>query len=333
MATIRKRFDRYQVQVRRKGNPSISKSFLARKDAERWAREMEAALDRGDQSVTQPSRITLRELLQRYRAEITPHKKGRNQECRRLNRLIRDPISELTLDLLSSSELAKFRDGRVKDGVRACQYDLILIRHAIEIGRREWGLAIAANPVSGIKVPNGVNRRERRLEPGEHELLRDAALRSRNTLIWPLVELALETAMRRSELLRMKWDDLSLDDWTVELPDTKNGSSRIVPLTPKALAIIQSLHQSDKHIVPLTENAARQAWERLVARAGISNLRFHDLRHEAISRFFELGLSIAEVALISGHKDVRQLFRYTHLRPEAVASKINQLQSFDPELA
>ena len=80
-----------------------------------------------------------------------------------------------------------------------------------------------------------------------------------------------------------------------------------------------------KRLFPMSANALRLAWERLKRRAGIRDLRFHDLRHEAISRFFEMGLSIPEVSLISGHKDVRMLLRYTHLRPADVAQKLNSL--------
>jgi len=74
---------------------------------------------------------------------------------------------------------------------------------------------------------------------------------------------------------------------------------------------------------PVNANAFRLAWERLRKRADLCDLRFHDLRHEAISRFFEMGLSIPEVAVISGHKDARMLFRYTHLRAEDLVKKIN----------
>lgn len=79
-------------------------------------------------------------------------------------------------------------------------------------------------------------------------------------------------------------------------------------------------------VFPTTAEAIRRAWSRALQRADIENFHFHDLRHEAISHFFELGLSVPEVALISGHRDARMLFRYTHLRPESVGEKITQLQ-------
>jgi integrase len=74
----------------------------------------------------------------------------------------------------------------------------------------------------------------------------------------------------------------------------------------------------------MTELALRQSWERLVKRAGVNGFRFHDFRHEAISRFFEMGLSVPEVALISSHRDARMLFRYTHLKVENVVTRLGR---------
>ena len=128
--------------------------------------------------------------------------------------------------------------------------------------------------------------------------------------------------MRRGELLKLRWIDVDLDKGLALLPDTKNGHSRQVPLTPAARATLSRLPRCSERVLPITDTALRQAWDRLVDRAGITNLRFHDLRHEAVSRFFERGLNVAEVALISGHRDPRMLFRYTHLKPQHVADKL-----------
>ena len=102
----------------------------------------------------------------------------------------------------------------------------------------------------------------------------------------------------------------------------KNGHERVVPLTPLAAQTLSSVPRLSDHVFPLTSYAVRQGWDRLVKRAGLVDFRLHDLRHEAVSRFFEMGLTTPEVALISGHRDVRMLMRYTHLRPEAVAEKL-----------
>ena len=123
--------------------------------------------------------------------------------------------------------------------------------------------------------------------------------------------------------MRLRWENVEEDRRVLSIPETKNGHPRVIPLTSAALALLSSLRDAGAGtIFPLSPNAVRMAWERLRIRAGLPCLRFHDLRHEAISRFFERGLSIAEVALISGHRDVRMLFRYTHLRAEDVAKKL-----------
>ena len=94
-----------------------------------------------------------------------------------------------------------------------------------------------------------------------------------------------------------------------------------MPLTKAARDVLLRLAKQDERVFPISANCVRLAWERCRSKAGISDLRFHDLRHEAVSRFFEMGMSVPEVALISGHKDVRQLFRYTHLNPANIFKK------------
>ena len=134
--------------------------------------------------------------------------------------------------------------------------------------------------------------------------------------------MAVETGMRRSELLAMRWDDVDVGARTVLLRSTKNGHPRTVPLSPRALEIIRDTPRFGKIVFGVSANAVRLAWERLKRRAGVTDLRFHDLRHEAVSRFFENGLNMPEVAAISGHKDPRMLMRYTHPKAEAIALKL-----------
>ncbi len=128
--------------------------------------------------------------------------------------------------------------------------------------------------------------------------------------------------MRRSELLAMRWEDVDVEARTVLLRKTKNGFPRTVPLSTLALNVIKDTPRCGDTVFIVSANALRLAWERLKRRAGVSGLRFHDLRHEAVSRFFEKGLNVPEIALISGHRDPRMLFRYTHPKPEEVAAKL-----------
>jgi integrase len=107
---------------------------------------------------------------------------------------------------------------------------------------------------------------------------------------------------------------------------TKNGQPRCVPLSSEAVLVLKAARgatseQRDR-VFATTAEAIKLSWQRATKRASLDDLRFHDLRHEAISRFFEKGLSLPEVALISGHKDPRMLFRYTHLKAESLVQRL-----------
>jgi len=128
------------------------------------------------------------------------------------------------------------------------------------------------------------------------------------------------------ELLNMRWRDVWVQRRTLDIPVAKNGHARTIPLSSGALMALRALNDSGtspaERILPITHDAAKMAWKRLAKRVGLTDLRFHDLRHEAISRFFQKGLSVPEVALISGHRGPRMLFRYTHPRAEEIAAKL-----------
>ena len=204
MGSIRRRNGKFQAQVRRDGVTPVSKTFTNRKDAVVWVRGIEARIDAGETNVSAPKATTLAHLLSRYSQEVTPAKKGCDPEQRRLSRLLRDPIAATPLSKLTSAKLAEFRDHRMNDGVRAAQYDLILIKHCIKLARLEWGVPMPNNPVDAVRIPNGIKRRERRLRDGEYDALMQAARSCKNTLIWPMVDFAIETGMRRSEILSLR---------------------------------------------------------------------------------------------------------------------------------
>jgi len=118
------------------------------------------------------------------------------------------------------------------------------------------------------------------------------------------------------KILRIDYNDIGSQILTIN--QTKNGHPRTIPLTKRALYILGNTQLP----FPMSANAVRLAWDRLKKKGNIKDLHFHDLRHEAISRFFEKGLSIPEVALISGHRDYKMLFRYTHLKAEDILRKL-----------
>ena len=325
MASIRKHRDKWQVQIRRKGRGALSRSFHVLKDAEEWARHMEVLADRGDLPADPAAlrRITLGQLVERYRDTVSPRKRTHEGERLALNAFLRHPICRRSVSDVTTVHFAAYRDERLKCVKPASvKRDLTPIHNLYEVARNEWDLPIRENPLSRLKIEGSDQRRERRLRPGELEALIEAAEETRNKLVLPIVMLALETAMRRGELLALRKHHIDLDKRSLLIPESKNGRARTIPLSIPAVELLAK-HLTEGRLFPLTANAFRLAWERLIRRAGISGLHFHDLRHEAISRLFEKGLSVPEVALISGHRDLRMLLRYTHPMSEGILKKLD----------
>jgi integrase len=341
MATIRKRGQRWHAQVRLSGHPALTKSFILRADAEAWARQQEVRIEQGDiVSIRRDlSRTTLRELLVRYRDEVSPTKRSHRSEAARIGTILRDDISDLPLSRLDASAIASYRDERLKlVSGGAVRRELTILQHCLKVAMERWGVRLSDNPVQQVARPGHAASRTRRLLDDELGGLLRLLSRHRNPLIREVFLFALASGLRRGEVLSLLWTDVNLSQATAHLPMTKNGEPRTVPLSPSAMEVLTRLNDarhgspeslpdpscdpSDDRVFPISANAFRLAWERVKKRAGIKDLRFHDLRHEAISRFFEMGLTVPEVSLISGHKDPRMLFRYTHLRPENVARKL-----------
>ncbi|WP_280136642.1 site-specific integrase [Methyloceanibacter superfactus] len=186
------------------------------------------------------------------------------------------------------------------------------LHNLFEVARDEWGLPLPENPLGKLRLSASQRRRERRLNEGELDRLMAAAGSCRNPLIVPIILFAVATGMRRGEILNVRWDHIDREGRSLLIPHTKNGHSRTLPLMRETTEVLDTLSEMGDWVFPMSGNAFRLAWDRLRARAGLADLHFHDLRHEAISRFFERGLTVPEVALISGHRDPRMLFRYAH---------------------
>ena len=322
MANIRKRGSKWQVQIRRAGHSSITKTFNRREEAIAWGRSQEVRLDASEAGIALPVKETLAKLLGRYAADITPQKKSAASESRRIVRLLKDPISQYRICDLTSEILSKFRDRRLLDGQRAAAYDLQIIRHVLNIASSEWGMNMKENPLDKVRFPAPSKPRDRRLKAGELEVLLAAANESGSAYMPALILLAVETGMRAGEMLKLKWADWSEGEAIIQLRNTKNGRDRVVPLTPLANQVVASLDRKSDKILPTNYEAVKSAWQRLRKRTGISDLRFHDLRHEATSRFFEMGLTVPEVASITGHQTPTMLLRYAHADIQKVREKL-----------
>lgn len=251
-------------------------------------------------------------------------KRGEAQERYIIRALCRTAITKHPVDKLTGMLLAQHRDKKLREVKPATvRRELAVLRHCIEIARKEWGLPIPRNPFEDLKLPSPGEGRDRRLHKGEWEIMKKEAYSSNYWFIGPFIELAIETGMRRGELLGLLWTNVDLKKQLAFLPITKNGKPRKVPLSPSAVKILGRIERTRERVFPISEYALRRAWLGLLKTCKINGLRLHDLRHKSISRFFEKGLSLPEVAVISGHRSFSMLFRYTHIRAEDIAQKLS----------
>jgi len=342
MATIVKSPSKaWKAVIRRQGWPTVSKSFRTKRDAEDWARFTEDEMIRGVYVRRSPSEATTVDAaLKRYLNEVTPSKRPSTQRSEhfRANSL-RKTLGRYSLAALTPDIVASFRDKRLGQGksVSTVRLELALLGHLYTVATKEWGLGLVYNPVASIRRPAPSHGRTRRVSWSEaHRLLRSCDSHSNPMLGW-VVRIALYTAMRQGEILSLARDQVDLNRRVVRLNETKNGSARTVPLSKRAAKVFKQalshlLRPVDTDLVffgePGRDGKRRpyrinKVWTNALERAHIQDLRFHDLRHEAISLLVERGLSDQEVAAISGHKSMQMLKRYTHLRAEDLVAKLD----------
>jgi integrase len=326
MATIEKRGQFWRVKIRRAGLLAQTRTFDNRTQAQQWARSVESEIDKGivvDRRTAQ--RLSLSDVLERYRREVTPTKRGSADESLRLKAMAQRPFARIRMAALTSSHLAAYRDERLRVVSGATvNREFGLLSHAIDTARREWDVYLPTNPCTLVRRPPQGRPRSRRLQGDEEQRLLAACRDARNIWVAHFVALAIETGMRRGELLTLQWSNVDLERRIALLPVTKNGESRGVPLSSRAIAILRGLPASSNGRVfgELTADALKHSFKRAVRRAGIKGLRLHDLRHEATSRFFEKGLNVMEVASVTGHKTLQMLKRYTHLSVTDLATRL-----------
>lgn len=385
MASFRKRGElQWQARILRKGYPPQVKTFPTRVEAEAWARAVESEIDRGVfVSRAAGEATTLHEALQRYETEITVTKRGFAQEGSMIRVWQTTNLAKRPMAAVRSTDVAKLRDEWLKERKPATVLRrLALLSHLFTIARQEWGMEALQNPVELVRKPQPNNARTRRLsattprdnedhgspaEPNSEtkpsdrktadgELDRVMAA-SHSGLLPSIITLAVETAMRRSEIVGLLWENVDLNSRVAHLPSTKNGDSRDVPLSSRAVKALDDLKRAAQEerqekakrkkeqrgltgrVFEIRNDAVTRAFERAVARARklyldecqkagrladakyLTDLRFHDLRHEATSRLAEI-FPMHELTKITGHKDPRMLMRYYHPRAEDLAKRL-----------
>lgn len=344
MATITKTpSNTWKALVRKRGWPTTIKTFRTKQDAKDWSRRVEDDMVRGAYIDRAPSeKTTLRAAMARYLAEVTPTKSPGTlkRETGRSKPLL-EKLGDYSLVAITPDLVAGYRDERIEEGKsnNTVRLELAMLSHLFTVALQEWRLGLFYNPVAAVRKPSSGPGRNRRLSKDEEHKLLVACDTATNPMLGWMTRMALFTAMRAGEIQGLRRGEVDLDKRVILLSKTKNGSARTVPLSKAATQIMrESLQHSvrplDTDLVFWGEpgrNGQRSpyeyypAWRRAIKRAGLKDFRFHDLRHEAVSRLVEAGLGDQEVAAISGHKTMQMLRRYTHLRSEDLVARLDKL--------
>lgn len=323
MATITKRGENWRVQIRRRGAKPIYKTFSKKILAEKWASEMELQVEAGKFAAEDPD---FGVLIQRYIDEILPIKPmQRSHEATMRNlkrRVLGTRVSQITAQwMLDVAQ--KFDCG---PSTRA-QYFIFLamvlktadtfweVRPNWDEWKRGRHMLIQYGLIGRSK------ERSRRVTNDDVDAILDCMQSS--LPMEELIGFAIDSCVRLGELVRITWGDLDEDKRTVVIRDRKHprlkqGNHQTIPLLGRSFDIVKAQVRQKKEIFPYNPNSISAAFHRAVVRAGIVDMRWHDLRHEGICRLFEAGYEIQEVAMVSGHADWNMLRRYTHLKPESL---------------
>ncbi len=320
MATIRKKGDGWHVQIRKKGHAPVTKTFTIKSDATRWAAMVESEIERGvfvDRSEAEAT--TIKDAFDRYDREVAIKKKGYSREKTMITRWQSQKLTDRSMAALKSMDVADWRDMRLKQvSGSSVHRELCLLSHLFTIAIKDWGFGIT-NPVTLTRKPKLNRSRDRRLDDGEIAKIIENT-ESRELPI--IIRLLTETAMRRGELSKLRWEQINLKTGVALLVDTKNGEDREIPLSSRAITALKSMpRQIDGRVISMTPDAITRAFARACVRAKVADARIHDLRHEGVTRLFEAGFDVMAVASISGHKTLGQLKKYTHLKAADLAKR------------
>ena len=345
----------WKAVVRKTGFPASIKTFRLKRDAEDWARRTEDEMVRGLFIQRGPSeRLTFEKAMHRYLSEVTPSKRPLTQigEKMRSKPLI-NFFGKYSLAAITAELVAQYRDMRlagedrmgtereaIPRAANTVRLELALLGHLFTIALKEWGLGLPYNPVLNVRRPAPGPGRNRRLDVAEEAKLFKAVDNHSNPMLSWIVRVAVETGMRSSEITTLRRNQVDLSRRVVRLLETKNTLPRTVPLSVEATALFQKALANpicpiDTDLIffgePGKDGKRRpynfnKVWLDIKRTAGCADFRFHDLRHEAVSRFVEGGLSDQEVSAISGHKSMQMLKRYTHLRAEDLVVKLDKFK-------
>lgn len=324
MATIRKLSSgKWQAQVARKGVRK-SATFDLKSEARDWAARQEHLIASG-QYGNSPKNKTFGDLLLRYAKEVCPSHKGGRWETLRIEAMRRDPVAVTPLDELTADLLAQWRDRRLRRVKGASvRREMQIISGALNLARKEWGW-IKSNPMSDVRKPPGSAPRDRRISDAEIDMIVTAAgsnYRRTSPKAGLAFLFAIETAMRAGEICGLYPGDVDRETRVATLPETKNGTARKVPLSRRAIEILDLLPDTNGTLFGMNAATLSATFMRLKKKTGLLDLNFHDTRHEAITRLAKK-LDVLSLARMVGHKDIRQLQTYYNETAEDMAKRLD----------
>lgn len=322
----------YQAKIRKAGEPIKTKTFATRQEALAWMTMQETGrpLDLGVQPIEKKYRdMKVRDLLKRYAKEITPGKAGADIEEVRIKTLLREPFANLGVLDITTADMQEYVKRRLREVEGSTiNRNLSLMSNVFTVAIRTWKVPMKEHPVRDVVRPPENPPRDRRLSAEEERALLAECDRSRGGYLRDAVELAIETALREGELVELQWQNVIFAKRTIRIVRSKNGEGRAVPMSRRAMAILQARNPNNLEFGPVFPDlkgpALHRAFIRACERAGIEDLTFHDLRHEAISRWAEGNkFSLLEISSMSGHKSLRMLKRYAHSDAERLAERLD----------
>lgn len=347
------RLTSYQVKIRRKGFPTHNASFDSLDEAKRFVRQVLGDQDRGhkiDRLIGH--RTSVGDVIDDAITALETGKrrvKGVASELYRLRAFRRNSV------MLCATALADATEDMFEDWIverleqvkpNTIGRDIRLMKPLFEAAARKYDLA--RSPLEYVKAPRAIDERIRRIQPEEETLLFSELVAAQDPIAPLAAQFALETGCRRGEMLRVEWPDYDAQGGTIWLADAKNGRGRHILLTERAQAIVESLpgRAQGGQLFKVTGNMLKKAFEYARARAAkraqgmgrvdlvsVGSLRWHDFRHEAISRCFDAGWTSEQVMDFSGHVDIKSLLRYRHPKVDESVARLRALAKNRPARA
>jgi integrase len=325
MASIYKRNGKWRVEIRKKSSKGIHKSFIVKDDAIRFARETEVKIEQGlYQDLTLAKTTKLKDLLAQYKDRVSVNKKGYEQERYKINKIIRSDIADKTLSNLTPLILFDYIEKQKKlYTASTINKSITIINLALNFAERFLGISLNKNPLKFIKRLKESQFIGQVIEPHEEALLLKHAEFSKLYWLRTAIMLGIDCGLRRGEILKLKAQDINFNNNTAVLKDTKNGETREIGLSQRAIHEIKKLPITiDGKLFPCKRLDTFTFYYKQLQRWSGVKKRFHDTRHTFASRSATSGWSITEIAAQGGWKQLQVLKRYTHIKAEYLAKKM-----------